>query len=216
MLSDARIERYSRQILLASVGGRGQEVLLSSRVAIVGDGPAAHTAALYLTTAGVGHIAMPSVRSEARSDGAALQGANPDCEVTCGPQQAGVSQSPDLLLAIDPRSSNAADEPETGAVRRLAAGAADGVATMIDLGRICGTCARALWPTLAPPTRPGAPLEGVAAAVAGSLLAQEALATLLHPHRPSGRRIRIDVGRAAATTELLSLPACPHQETAAA
>jgi hypothetical protein len=53
MLADADIERWSRQILLPEVGGRGQERLLASRVAVAGDGPVAATARDLLIRAGV-------------------------------------------------------------------------------------------------------------------------------------------------------------------
>jgi hypothetical protein len=47
MLSDAEIERWSRQILVPEVGGRGQTRLCDAGVEIVGaDGPAALTAEL--------------------------------------------------------------------------------------------------------------------------------------------------------------------------
>jgi hypothetical protein len=54
MLSDEQVERYSRQILLAEVGGRGQERLLAARVVVHGDGPTAGFAASLLAAAGVG------------------------------------------------------------------------------------------------------------------------------------------------------------------
>ncbi len=52
MLADALVERYSRQILLAEVGGRGQERLLGSRVTIAGDDDAAGFAATLVRAAG--------------------------------------------------------------------------------------------------------------------------------------------------------------------
>ena len=37
-LTPSQLERYSRQIILPTVGGRGQEALLNSTVAVVGCG----------------------------------------------------------------------------------------------------------------------------------------------------------------------------------
>lgn len=51
-LSDAQIERFSRQVLLPEVGGRGQERLLASRVRVTGVGTAAELAALLIGRAG--------------------------------------------------------------------------------------------------------------------------------------------------------------------
>jgi len=58
MLTEQQIERYSRQIILAEVGGSGQEKLLSSKVLIVGAGGLGAPAALYLAAAGVGTIGI--------------------------------------------------------------------------------------------------------------------------------------------------------------
>ncbi|UCD50945.1 MAG: molybdopterin-synthase adenylyltransferase MoeB [Phycisphaerales bacterium] len=57
-LTDEQIERYSRHIILESVGGAGQERLLSSKVLIVGIGGLGAPAALYLAAAGIGTIGL--------------------------------------------------------------------------------------------------------------------------------------------------------------
>ena len=56
-LDDEQIERYSRQLILAEVGPRGQERLGAARVAVIGEGAAAERVVAYLAAAGVGWIA---------------------------------------------------------------------------------------------------------------------------------------------------------------
>jgi molybdopterin/thiamine biosynthesis adenylyltransferase len=60
MLREDQVRRYARHILLPDVGGRGQERLLASRVAVeVGPGRAAEVAALaYLAAAGIGRLGL--------------------------------------------------------------------------------------------------------------------------------------------------------------
>src|SRR5437899_11749184 len=91
MLSDSQIERYSRQIILPQVGGKGQEKLLRARVLVNGSGPLQTSALLYLAAAGVGTIGViaddsctvlsafaPDQRDTVST---ALTCLNPDCTV---------------------------------------------------------------------------------------------------------------------------------------
>ncbi|NOT53159.1 MAG: hypothetical protein HOP18_01000, partial [Deltaproteobacteria bacterium] len=58
MLTDDQIERYSRQIILPQVGGKGQEQLLRARVLLNGTGPLQETAVVYLAAVGIGTIGI--------------------------------------------------------------------------------------------------------------------------------------------------------------
>src|SRR5262245_4948606 len=115
MLSDLQIERYSRQIILPQVGGKGQEKLLRARVLVNGSGPLQTAALLYLAAAGVGTIGVIAsdsyavlsalVPDQKDAVSTALTRLNPDCTVVLhramdppGPQQ--IVQGYDLVLSL--------------------------------------------------------------------------------------------------------------------
>jgi molybdopterin/thiamine biosynthesis adenylyltransferase len=97
MLSDPQIERYSRQIILPQVGGKGQERLLHARVLVSRDAPWHVETLLYLAAAGVGRIGIygtehlplwtalaPEPQSSAVTT---LQRLNPDCSIVIHDRQ---------------------------------------------------------------------------------------------------------------------------------
>jgi adenylyltransferase/sulfurtransferase len=112
MLADEQIDRYSRQIILPQVGGKGQERLLQAKVLVVGAGETQISALLYLAAAGVGTVgviidqgssllrAFPTDGSEAERIGKTLTALNPDCAVKTYSAQ-GKEQVAELVEGYD-------------------------------------------------------------------------------------------------------------------
>jgi len=57
-LTDSQIERYSRQLILPNIGGKGQEKILNAKVLVIGAGGLGSPVLLYLASAGVGKIGI--------------------------------------------------------------------------------------------------------------------------------------------------------------
>ncbi len=57
-MNDEQLLRYSRQIMLPSVGIEGQQKLLNAKVLIIGMGGLGSPIAMYLASAGIGHLVI--------------------------------------------------------------------------------------------------------------------------------------------------------------
>src|SRR5277367_3872983 len=67
-LTDAQIDRYSRQIIVPRIGGRGQERILAARMLLVGDARDIEVPRAYLAGAGVDTIVTGADQSPGRFD----------------------------------------------------------------------------------------------------------------------------------------------------
>ena len=93
-LTDAQIDRYSRQIIVPRVGGHGQELLLAARILVAGDARDIEAPLAYLVGAGVGTICLKlSADQAAFTEQREL---NADVSVTVADE----SHSIDLALVI--------------------------------------------------------------------------------------------------------------------
>jgi adenylyltransferase/sulfurtransferase len=120
-MTDDQLLRYSRHILLPEIGIEGQERLLDARALVIGAGGLGSPIALYLASAGVGHITIcdgdtvdltnlqrqivhrtESVGQEkARSAQATLQSINPQVEVTALVERVEGERLAQLVAAAD-------------------------------------------------------------------------------------------------------------------
>ncbi len=57
-LTDEQIDRYSRQIILPNVGGKGQDKILNAKVLVIGTGGLGAPCSFYLAAAGIGKIGL--------------------------------------------------------------------------------------------------------------------------------------------------------------
>ncbi len=138
MLTDSQIERYSRQIVLPEVGGRGQERLLAARAAVVGRGEAVLFCAAHLAAAGVGRLRLHGVEAGAPLAAVlSLLTRNTDCAIDFAPAEP--SDVAILLGEVLPASA------DTSGLLVWGCGSRDGVlAARFPKGRGCIGCLAAL------------------------------------------------------------------------
>jgi molybdopterin-synthase adenylyltransferase len=120
-MNDDQLQRYSRHILLDELGIEGQRKLLEAHALVIGAGGLGSPVALYLATAGVGHVTLvdpdtvdltnlqrqiahdmsrlgrPKAESAARS----MAAINPEVRVTALQERAGPGRLLELVAGAD-------------------------------------------------------------------------------------------------------------------
>ena len=175
MLTDRQLERYSRQILLPEVGGRGQEGLLAATVVVAGCGEAAAIATALLGRAGVGTLALAGADAPPGAP-------SPDCRMTRYDATTDVPPG-DVVVELSAGAHAGAllrRHATAGRPGIIAAYAATSAILATLVGRPCIVCLPA--DALEPPRGPGGRgLAGPLAVLVGALAAAEALRVLLCP-----------------------------------
>ena len=225
-LSETEIGRYARQLLLPGLGEAGQERLAAARVRVVGAGPLAGPALLYLAQAGVGRIwvddaAMVSPddlsawlygpgdvgRPRAAAAAEALRAANGLVEAR--PFRAGDLPTAVLVASgAQPSDRAAAEEARLLGLPHVVAEAEGegGAVTVVPAGAPCYACAfRVGHGTL--------PTPAATAAVAALAALELVLLIADVSQEPRGRRIDLVRGQPMARPTA-RLPGCTCEEAA--
>jgi hypothetical protein len=195
MLTDAQVERYSRQIILPEVGARGQERLQKSRIALAGDGEAAMTAAVLLGRAGVGELDVDERIGT-------LPEVAPECRVSRGSDDRA-----DVVIALMPLA------PPDGEVWGILWKNEPGMPVVFGMLGPRVVVATLLWRSClacfpdAAPLHDAVPLSPPAPTILGTLAASEALRILLTA--PTNSRLTmLDVARGTAIVKEVEPVGC--------
>jgi adenylyltransferase/sulfurtransferase len=207
-LSDAQIDRFSRQIIVPQIGGRGQLRLLQSSVALAGSSALAEHTALYLAGAGIGRLAVHA------RDGAALRAAlvdlNPEAQVSAAGERFGAVAA-DVLVACDVDTTDVDRAAATR--RRLVVGRASRRRGWLVVSRgaaACASCAVRAWPRPDAADHDG---PSAAAGVIGSLISLAVVKLLLGIGDPARRDwVEFDAARSTLNARQIAravdCPAC--------
>lgn len=140
MLSDAQLQRYSRQLLLHDFDVAGQERLLQSRVLVLGLGGLGCPVAMYLAAAGVGKLLL--------ADGDVVELSNLQRQIAHGAQDIGVNKAvsaaatvaalnPEVIVEVIPRELGEADLAVLVCDVDLVVDATDNYPARFALNRAC-------------------------------------------------------------------------------
>ena len=235
--SDDEIERYARHLVLAEIGGPGQQRLKAARVAIVGVGGVGAPAALYLAAAGVGtlrlidddRVGLSNLQRQILFTGADVGAAkveagarrltalNPHVEIEAAPERLTVANAAWLLEGCD-LVLDGTDDFETRFAVNAACVAAGLPLVSGALGRWSGQvgvfAGRPCYRCLVAETPPDAEtcarvgVVGALAGVVGSMAALEAIKQITGAGRTLSGRLLIYDGL-AGTARTVGVAADP-------
>ena len=168
-LTENQIIRYSRQILLAQVGGRGQEKLLTCGARLVGRGAAQATAAAYLAAGGI-RVAPeePKAQVHPEETGFLFSAADVGHPFAAALERATAEVNPDARRSVEGGLVGEVPAHFTGAAPWVALGWREGRGEVVYRSeRGCADCfERQLGGLKAVPAGPPAVLVGTIAALA--------------------------------------------------
>jgi adenylyltransferase/sulfurtransferase len=219
-LSDAEVARYARQLLLPGMGKVPQEFLKAARVQVVGGGPVAGPALLYLAMAGVGTLLLDDAADGAPEDAVGWiyppgRAGEPRAAAALESLRAvngflrprlhatGADPTAALICAGGALAREAAERArQAGVPHVVATGDGDGGAVVVvPAGAPCYACAFRAGTGVAPPP--------ATAAAVGTLAAAELVLLLTGiAQPPHGRRIELVRGH-PQTKATARQPGCP-------
>tara|TARA_R110000787_G_scaffold276977_1_gene386072 strand:- start:3460 stop:4209 length:750 start_codon:yes stop_codon:yes gene_type:complete len=235
--SDDEIERYARHLVLAELGGPGQQRLKAARVALIGVGGVGAPAALYLAAAGVGTLRLidddtvalsnlqrqilftgaDTGRAKVEAGAAALDALNPHVHIEPVAERLTAANAAALIAGCDLVLDGTDDFATRFAVN--AACVAAGIPLVSGaLGRWSGQvavfegrpCYRCLVPEVPPEAEScaRAGVVGALAGVIGTMAALEAIKWITGAGTPLSGRLLLYDGL-AGTARTVTLPADP-------
>lgn len=139
-MNDAQLLRYSRHILLPQIGIEGQEKLLAAHALIVGAGGLGSPVALYLASAGVGHLTI--------CDGDTVDLTNLQRQIIHGTRSLGVNKAlsaeqalaginPEIRVSAVEKRLKEDDLTQQVAQADVVLDASDNFATRHAINRVC-------------------------------------------------------------------------------
>ena len=219
-LSDDEVGRYARQLLLPAMGEAGQERLKAARVRVVGAGPMAGPAILYLAEAGVGTVWVDDPDPVGPEDAGAWLYAPADLGRPRGPVAAEAARAasalveadilrpgarPTAVLVCPGRQDVARAVAEEARLLRLPHVVAEadgegGSVTVVPVGAACYACAFRAGH--------GAPPQAAGTAAVGALAALELVLLVSGASQePRGRRTDLVHGQ-PVTRATARIPGC--------